>query len=1202
MGLLDQLGKDSKRGGLDSLSRNSSSGLSRLSGNSRRSPINPEMQLEAISGRFRKQEKERSYLGRVVHNAPHDVTEFLSGMKEIAGLGGAAMWDLGVRLPYNAITLDEVAVDGILDHYRKAPEAIYDVLSDEVSRVAKVYGAAAAYTGSLGQVGSLDPLKEQFAEDPIFTLLDVAAFGKVASAPARIASRKLVGGMVKDASAAPVRRALPGSKAFAAERVEGLEGVTRYSDELMDMVKDRLPEAQVGDEIFTGQKIVSRGKTAKQLIEEGTTDGRKLALHEVVNNSDYSGMTAAARLEEVRRLTPIMGQHVSNLKTATVLNKMDDWTQTLTNPYRLAWKTLGKTPGFRRVREILDNKGSALTTVSANSRTAGALKEVYLRNIAPAISKFKKLDPETSQPKVIHALQSVSADIDALTPDEFAAYVGLKSVGTHMRPRVVRAMTAKGDLTTAEANAILDRRLMANAITSEARTMLDDTSGLTPVEQALYEKLSDLGTTDNMVKKGSKGLQEEYTALEHKQLYKTPTQADIDLLERKALQIQLTSMAEGRLARKQLGFIPGQRDFVSLEQLSTFTIPDFMASAAPDISKLSVRSFKKKHDIVMDALSMEDNMLRYVDFVAHTQGQLKLLDDVKVVSTRVAKEDIQHVLFENAAAKIDGKNIGFDVLELPGDGGVIQVPRGMKAIFEKAFSPERPGAGLAAVDFTRNEFAKIVLLMNPGWLTYNLLGNIELFTMAAGNPGFLAKSTGMKVADGLFNKFWAAKGKNPTSRTGQLLKKMSEEWRDLVPQSQVRGFTSAETRQFGTIEYYHQGERVWGDSSWARLATKYAAATDKITGKLGLGALNEGIEEVFRGALWMQTAQRKVAARQFAETGVLLHGLNGNRKNLMALADEFDPRRMEIPGATKLSPEAIATRDHVNRFLNDYYRLGPVERGLLRRVFPFYSWMKFANKLAVELPVNHPIRMSIAAFTTNAVNDARAMEENLPDWIADAVEIQEHEDGTTTFHSGNNEVFQGVLFGKEGFSRVPMGMNPILKMAIEFPTGMSMMRQQKNRVSPGRAASGLIQSFGGQETYEMGEDGMRTVTPRPSVPLALLRSGLVPIPMERQLEKLIRGGPHDDVGSVSELMWELGNIATGQPRHFPGAYLDKETQEPYETGNARDLLGTGFGISRFTIDAEAMRQREIEKRLSAAKQRQAQQEAEALLYGDNQKF
>lgn len=1193
MGILDRM--EARGGGtLDHLNRmQSRSALGRMEGRSRRSTIDPQRQLEALTGQFRLEEKkERSYLSRVIHNAPHDITEFLSGMKEIAGLGFGAIYDLGVRLPYNYSTLDEKEVNGILDHYRKAPEAIASVLEDEVRRVAHVYGSAVAFTSTFGQAGSLDPLKEEFAENPLFTLLDVAAIGKAASAPARIGARSLLGKTVADASATSIRRALPGSKVFDDFRVPGLEGTTKYSEELRRMAGARLPGVQVGDEVFTGQRIAIHGKSARDLVREGA-DPKKAAMHEVIHNPEYRDLTIQERLAEVRRLTPVMGEHAKTFKHATVLNKMDEWTQDLTNPYRLAWKTLGKTPGFKRIREVLDNKGSALTVVSANSRTANHLKNLYRRNIAPALSKFDALD-ETGKAQVIHAMQSVSSDVDALTPDQFAAYTGLKRIGEHMRPRVARVMTTKGDLTYQEAFDILDERLMGNAVTGEARARLVE-GNLTPSEQVVYERLSKLGNADKSVRKGAKELKKEFDAL---MKVANPDPETLAKIDRKSLELQLVDMAEERLARKQLAFIPGQRDFVELTKLQPGAVPDFLKGPAPDIDKLVTRKIKAKHDIVIDPLSFEDNMLRYVDFVAHTQGQLKLLDDVRAVSTSIAKNDIQHMLFENAAAKIDGKNVNFELLELP-DGEIVSVPKGMKGIYEKAFSPDRPGAGLAAVDFTRNEFAKVVLLMNPGWVMYNLLGNMELYALAAGNPLTLGRSIGMKVSDGLYQKFFAAKGKHPVGRVGHMLKKLSEDWRELVPQSQALGMVQAETRQFGTIEYYTAGKISWGDSGYARLATQYAKLTDKVTGKLGLSQLNEGIEEVFRSALWLSTAQRKIAAKQFFETGKLLHGIDNSRADLMKLADEFDPRKMEVPGATVLSPEAQMTRDNVNRFLNDYYRLGPVERGLMRRVFPFYSWLKFSNKLASELPMNHPMRLSLAAFATNAVNDARAMDENLPEWLRDAVAVQEHDDGTTTFQTAGTEVFQGVLFGKEGFSRLPLGMNPILKMGIEFTTGVNLMRQGSNRVSPSRAAHGMIQAYGGNDTYEFTESGIQKVTPRPRVDLALLRSGLVPLPFSRQAEKLIRGGPHDDVGTVTELAWELGNILTGQPRHFPGAYLDKETHEPYETGSKRDLLGTGFGISRFTIDVEAMRQRETEKRLSAAKQRAAQQELERMLYGNN---
>lgn len=61
-----------------------------------------------------------------------------------------------------------------------------------------------------------------------------------------------------------------------------------------------------------------------------------------------------------------------------------------------------------------------------------------------------------------------------------------------------------------------------------------------------------------------------------------------------------------------------------------------------------------------------------------------------------------------------------------------------------------------------------------------------------------------------------------------------------------------------------------------------------------------------------------------------------------------------------------------NRVLHDWDGVTPVERQVIRSVFPFYAWMKTISKYLVQYPMNHPWRAAIMSnFANNELQDAK---------------------------------------------------------------------------------------------------------------------------------------------------------------------------------------------------------------------------------------
>lgn len=103
--------------------------------------------------------------------------------------------------------------------------------------------------------------------------------------------------------------------------------------------------------------------------------------------------------------------------------------------------------------------------------------------------------------------------------------------------------------------------------------------------------------------------------------------------------------------------------------------------------------------------------------------------------------------------------------------------------------------------------------------------------------------------------------------------------------------------------------------------------------------------------------------------------LHESEVNVRTLTPEQVARAMEeAPGEIK----DAAIRD-VERFLGDYVRLEPWERTWMKRVFPFYSWMRVIGLLMASLPVSHPKRTAVSAAVTQAATEVvNPLDEVLP--------------------------------------------------------------------------------------------------------------------------------------------------------------------------------------------------------------------------------
>lgn len=1141
--------------------------------------VDPEYTLSQLEDLAVRTNNDSGFIKTTLSNIGPNIKDLVSGLSKLTALGVRGVGNVA-RLPHNFVMGDDEDVNEIFSEFTSAFKAVPEIVMSEVDRVREIYGPI---------VTNLDfnPLKQFIQERPVDFALDLAMGADLAALPVK---------------GAAIRATRGAGQALKREGPRQL-GSAEFSKRLFD--------AEIDPDAIARAAISSNDEVAAGM--------RQMVF-------DLAGPESLELFDK-----------------ATLLNKTVDKIR-LGNPFRAAFATIGAFPPARRMIDQFKNAAIAKAETSRIARQAESLRHEYDEFADVALDGFRQLD-DADKNRALHYGQSLTPE--PLTGPLAMAQAGLQAIGEKFEQFVVQRYMI-GGMEEKAARLAVDQRKMANAITGEARfrTTGHLADEISDVEKTVLNHYRHLPNTDDLVKnpqrvtnsiKTLKGQRDELV----EKLRKTQAGTDEwnDLVnqlgdnfatrEVEQIRLGLIEQAEARLAAGELHFVPGQRTAVDVELLGIKNADDFLAELADDgvtkMNRASSEHLSKKTDIVTNPMEVEANLFRYVTSMTKMLGDLEVLDQVRAVGTIVAKEGMDDLLRDVAIAKETGKNLGWDTIKIPATGETYTLPRGMGAIYLDAVKrSERGGAALKAIDFTKNEFTKVVLAMSPQWVMYNIFGGSALYALAGGSPVQLAKAIGMRTATAL--EPLMKKSPQLDMLVGNMIRKGAAEWRELVPQAMVKGFASRSLADFRIAENMTPAQIKWGEMATQRvdlqammrgeqsmsvLLDKYSQATTALTeapsrlsrklrGKdvrpagfnFTLGDLNEVVEEIYRAATWLSIGRRQIHKSMFLEGGTTLIGMNSKemRARFAQMASELDPKNITIRGSMKMSPETKTTMDLTNRFMNDYYALGPIERGVFRRIFPFYSWIKFTNRLAAELPYAHPIRMSIAAHTSNAINDAKAIEGPMPEWMQDFVHIRDNPDGTQTFQSGRgSNVFIGVVFGGEGAFPIDpkealAGLNPFLLVPIQWGFGFDAFRGQKFRVAPERAGrQGLVQPFGGNKAFKLGPEGLRETDAKPSPALALARGGILPIPFFRQAERAIRGGPHDDVGSISELGVELSNMLLGHPRMYPGAWLDEASGKPFEAGDTGTQLLGSLGIRAIDFDTERLKQRETEDRLSAIK-------------------
>ena len=139
-------------------------------------------------------------------------------------------------------------------------------------------------------------------------------------------------------------------------------------------------------------------------------------------------------------------------------------------------------------------------------------------------------------------------------------------------------------------------------------------------------------------------------------------------------------------------------------------------------------------------------------------------------------------------------------------------------------------------------------------------------------------------------------------------------------------------------------------------------------------------------------AVTEATGRVVAATGELEQLMAGVRGEMQALAIA----EKRIPGLAEKAEFVARAEDYANLALSSYLFLGPLERQWMRRLVPFYSWIKAQTVLAFKIPFLRPKSQFMwnryAAAMQSLVGDPE-----LPDYMAPYFPVFARENGSTVW-------------------------------------------------------------------------------------------------------------------------------------------------------------------------------------------------------------
>lgn len=371
------------------------------------------------------------------------------------------------------------------------------------------------------------------------------------------------------------------------------------------------------------------------------------------------------------------------------------------------------------------------------------------------------------------------------------------------------------------------------------------------------------------------------------------------------------------------------------------------------------------------------------------------------------------------------------------------------------------------------------LAWSVAWVTYNAIGNAIMATFSYGQ-GPLALVNNLSTIRSELAKLNDAAGYGSAKplRTAMMNDTLSalvpdrmgahgQSWAERASTMRVRDF---DTRLGKALDYATTSGRP-GAAGWMGKVTEFSYT------------LNEFTDNMFRTTVLMEDAARRLAKDAAIPPELLT-------KDGRIRTDLNPGEQAQMDQLGKASEAALEKATHAAlNTMGDFTRLNRYERNVIKRVFPFYPWLRHQTAMAFRIPIQNPLRWAWMASLQSMLqdeDDPQGAMANLMSsmWMTPlgGVSLQAANPlskGMTSFGSEED----GKAFFDPG--SLAAAVNPIPKLAAQLITGVdanqltatSRPTEQKTLNAFGQleGTSALGRIFGGDVMGGLGEVGYQAL-------------------------------------------------------------------------------------------------------------------------------
>lgn len=258
----------------------------------------------------------------------------------------------------------------------------------------------------------------------------------------------------------------------------------------------------------------------------------------------------------------------------------------------------------------------------------------------------------------------------------------------------------------------------------------------------------------------------------------------------------------------------------------------------------------------------------------------------------------------------------------------VWIPRDLAGTIDK-LAPSDLGFLGKTLDPVMRVFRTALLPFSPRWHMYNVLGGAIMLTSEAGLGAWKHMGEAWKIATGKIDTPFTDVRGMPQIAGGV-------EGRALREATQWGRTTDLSTKSGRAVGIWEHStgrflRRIWDEAGWGADESGRRGFMARMEDRSY--AINEMFDDMYRSMAY----------------------LHGTDKALTR-------------GLTREAAEAAGVQAS-RRILQSWDRLTPVERTVVRNIFPFYSWAKHLLGYVTRFPFDHPLRTSVTASLIQAELD-----------------------------------------------------------------------------------------------------------------------------------------------------------------------------------------------------------------------------------------